>query len=65
MSLDDFYLTSSGLAATETTLFIYDKEVVRDLTSEGVVMEPARVMAANRLAKSGLDWADTFRKHNR
>ena len=29
LSLDDFLLSSSGLATTETTLFIYDKELFR------------------------------------
>ena len=63
-SLDDFYLTSSGLAATETTLFVYDKELFRNLTIKGSVYEPVRVMVSNRLAKNGSDWANIFRKHN-
>ena len=65
MSLDDFYLISSGLAATETTLFVYDKELFRNLTSEGIVYEPVRVMASNRLAKNGSEWTNTFKEYNR
>ena len=30
-----------------------------------VVFEGARVMAANRLATSGMEWADTFKRENR
>ena len=65
MSLDDFYLTSSGLAATETTLFTYDKELLRDLQVVGAIMEPIRVMTANRLAQNGSQWMDIFKQFNR
>ncbi len=65
MSLDDFYLVSSGLAATETTLFVYDQELFRNLTTEDSVYEPIRVMVSNRLAKNGSDWTNIFRQHNR
>ena len=65
MSLDDFYLISSGLAATETTLFIYNKELFRDLQVEGVVYEPIRVMVSNRLSSNGQQWANMFQQHNR
>ena len=63
-SLDDFYLTSSGLAATETTLFVYDQELFRNLTVKESVYEPIRVMVSNRLAKNGSDWTNIFREHN-
>jgi hypothetical protein len=65
LSLDDFYLISSGLAATETSLFVYDKELFRNMTASGSVYEPIRVMVANRLAKNGSDWAAIFEKFNR
>ena len=64
-SEDDFYLTSAGLAATETSLFIYDKNLWKNLSPEGVVYEPIRVMVANRLSEHGSQWAKTFEKHNR
>ena len=64
-SLDDFYLTSADLATTETTLFVYDKELLRNLEVEGTVMEPIRVMVSNRLAVTGDEWTATFEKHNR
>jgi hypothetical protein len=47
-SLDDFLLTSAGLATTETSLFIYEKELLNEDYSIGMVMEPVRVMVANR-----------------
>ena len=65
MSLDDFYLASSGLAATETTLFVYDKEQLRNLQVVGSVMVPIRAMAANRLAETGTQWVEIFKEYNR
>lgn len=65
MSLDDFYVTSAQLASTETTLFVYDKELFRHLSPSGVVYEPVRVMVANRLANNGKKWADVFKMFNR
>ena len=65
LSLDDYYLISSGLASTETSLFIYDQELFRNLTPFDAVYEPIRVMVSNRLAKNGSEWANIFSKHNR
>ena len=65
MSLDDFYLISSGLAATETTLFVYDQELFRNLQTRESVFEPIRVMVSNRLAYNGSHWAKIFRQYNR
>ena len=64
-SLDDFLLTSGGLATTETTLFLFNKELFRNLSAEDTVMEPIRVMTANKLATSGKEWARTFEQYNR
>ena len=64
-SLDDFYLTSAGLATTETTLFVYNKDLYRNLSPEDSVYEPIRVAVANRLAHFGSQWAKIFEKHNR
>lgn len=64
-SLDDFYLTSAGLASTETTLFVYNKELYGNLSHEDVVYEPIRVSVANRLSQFGSQWAKIFEKHNR
>ena len=64
-SLDDFYLMSSGLAATETSLFVYDQDLFRNLTASNIIFEPFRVMIANRLSTNGSDWENIFGKHNR
>ena len=66
-SLDDFYLTSAGLATTETSLNVYDKNLFENLTSfrDGVIVfEPIRVMTANRLAEFGSQWSLMFEKFN-
>jgi hypothetical protein len=65
MSLDDFYLASSGLAAMETTLFVYNKELFRTSESTNMVFEAIRVVTALRLANNGQEWIDTFTKYNR
>ena len=63
-SLDDFYLTSAGIATTETTLFIYNKEMYKNLTNSEVY-EPIRVAVANRLSEHGSQWANYFKRNNR
>jgi len=65
MSLDDFYLASSGLAAMETTLFVYNKELFRTSESTNMVFEAIRVVTALRLANNAQEWIDTFTKYNR
>ena len=62
--MDDFYLTSAGLATTETTLFVYNKELYRNLSSDFAVYEPIRVMVANRLAQFASQWGKMFEKYN-
>ena len=59
-SIDDFLLTSAGLATTETTLFIHDHDAYYDTSHPQIVFEPLRVMTANRLAKTGKEWVETF-----
>jgi len=63
-SLDDFYLISSGLVTTESTLFVYDKSLYQQNKAEGSVWEPVRAMTANRLAKTGGDWGGIFGRQN-
>ena len=64
-SLDDFSLTSAGLATTETTLQIYDKVLYEKKPTIDVIYEPIRAMVANRLAENGSQWAKIFEKYNR
>ena len=65
MSLDDFYLVSSGLAAMETTLFVYNKELFRTSEATDMVFEAIRVVTALRRANDGQEWTNTFTKYNR
>jgi hypothetical protein len=65
MSLDDFYLASSGLAAVETTLFVFNKDLYRNPKVSGLVYEPIRVLTALRLANNGQQWTDVFTRFNR
>ena len=63
-SLDDFVTLSSGLVTTETTLFIYDSSLFEASQPLGQVFEPARVMAANRLARDGREWTEMASQFN-
>ena len=63
-SLDDFYMISSGLVTTESTLFVYDKTLYQRNKAEGSVWEPVRAMVANRLARIGSDWGGIFGRQN-
>ena len=63
--MDDFYLISSGLAVTETSLFLYDQILLNHVRTEDAVMEAVRASVANRLAERGDEWAEIFSRHNR
>ena len=63
-SLDDFVTLSSGLVTTETTLFIYNTSLFVDTDPANQVFEPARVMAANRIAQNGKEWTDIVSLYN-
>ena len=63
-SLDDFMTLSSGLVTTETSLVVYDSSLFEASQPLGQVFEPARVMAANRLARDGREWTEIARQFN-
>merc|ERR1719341_1747539 len=63
-SLDDFMTLSSRLVTTETSLFVYDSSLFEASQPLGQVFEPARVMAANRLARDGKEWTDITSQFN-
>lgn len=63
-SVDDFVILSSGLLTTETSLFIYNTTLYSDTNPHQTVFEPARVMAANRLARDGRHWTEVASLHN-
>eukprot|EP00092_Neocalanus_flemingeri_P103747 GFUD01132790.1.p1 GENE.GFUD01132790.1~~GFUD01132790.1.p1 ORF type:complete len:586 (+),score=132.83 GFUD01132790.1:1-1758(+) len=64
LSLDDFVTLSSGLVTTETSLFVYNSSLFGASDPRAQVFEPARVMAANRIARNGKEWTDTVSLYN-
>lgn len=57
-STDDYYLLSSGLVVTETTISMLTDEPY-DMLDDNKAKVPdfMRIMVSNRLAKNGADWA--------
>eukprot|EP00092_Neocalanus_flemingeri_P103749 GFUD01132792.1.p1 GENE.GFUD01132792.1~~GFUD01132792.1.p1 ORF type:complete len:465 (+),score=101.42 GFUD01132792.1:343-1737(+) len=64
LSLDDFVTLSSGLVSTETSLFVYNSSLFGASDPREQVFEPARVMAANRLATTGKEFTDMVSLYN-
>lgn len=65
-STDDFYLLNNQINVLETTLEILDKDLYlnHSANSENHVPNYIRISVANRLAKSGKEWADIFKENN-
>ncbi|XP_033924171.1 putative phospholipase B-like 2 [Melopsittacus undulatus] len=61
---DDFYILSSGLVALETTIGNNNPARWKYLDPRGSVLEWLRNIVANRLARSGAEWAAVFRRFN-
>uniref|UniRef100_H3AVI6 Phospholipase B-like n=1 Tax=Latimeria chalumnae TaxID=7897 RepID=H3AVI6_LATCH len=61
---DDFYILSSGMVTLETTIGNSNPALWKYVRPEGAVMEWLRNIVANRLAKSGMEWATVFKKFN-
>ncbi|XP_021268836.1 putative phospholipase B-like 2 isoform X2 [Numida meleagris] len=61
---DDFYILSSGLVALETTIGNSNEARWRYLRPQGSVLEWLRNIVANRLARSGAEWASIFQRFN-
>ncbi|XP_065707962.1 putative phospholipase B-like 2 [Patagioenas fasciata] len=61
---DDFYILSSGLVALETTIGNNNPARWKYLDPRGSVLEWLRNIVANRLARSGPEWATVFRRFN-
>ena len=60
---DDFYMLSSGLVSQETTNDNYNNDLWQYINANSV-MEWARTVVANRLAKDGREWASLFSRYN-
>ncbi|XP_067911223.1 putative phospholipase B-like 2 isoform X2 [Heterodontus francisci] len=61
---DDFYIMNSGLVALETTISNNNAQLWKFVLPVGSVMEWLRNIVANRLAKSGAEWARIFKNFN-
>ncbi|NWX94144.1 PLBLB protein, partial [Nothoprocta pentlandii] len=61
---DDFYILSSGLVALETTIGNNNPALWKYIRPQGSVLEWLRNIVANRLARSGAEWATLFRRFN-
>ncbi|XP_069727387.1 putative phospholipase B-like 2 [Phaenicophaeus curvirostris] len=61
---DDFYILSSGLVTLETTIGNNNPARWKYLDPRGSVLEWLRNIVANRLARSGPEWAAVFRQFN-
>ena len=63
-SIDDFLTVSSGLVTTETTLYLYNDSLYHLLDPASQLLEPVRVMAANRLGRTGEEWTEVLARYN-
>ena len=61
---DDFYVSSAGLAIMETTIGNSNATLWKEVKPVGQVLEWMRNVVANRLAKTGKQWTDIFRRYN-
>jgi hypothetical protein len=65
-SIDDWYMTSSRLAVTETTNGVYNESLFREFVKDGTntISEFLRVMVANFLAYDSPSWVRYFSTEN-
>jgi hypothetical protein len=61
---DDWYITSHGLAAQETTNEYFGTALAKEFIVPQCVSEFVRVMVANFLAHGGLEWTTLFGTHH-
>jgi hypothetical protein len=64
LSLDDFYVISSGLVTMETTIGNDNEALWKYVQPTNSVFEAIRTVVANRLATSGSQWAQIFSQYN-
>uniref|UniRef100_H2YHB7 Phospholipase B-like n=1 Tax=Ciona savignyi TaxID=51511 RepID=H2YHB7_CIOSA len=60
---DDFYILSSGLTTIETTISNSNQKLWKYVKSD-TVLEWLRNLAANQMARSGVEWSSIFALHN-
>lgn len=59
-STDDYFQTSAGLVATETTLELFNTSMYSVVRPDGGVLSWSRAVVANRLSASGAAWHATM-----
>lgn len=64
VSLDDFYLTSTGLVITETSIENSNPDLYLLLRPDAAPFTWVRAMVANRLATTGSEWVTIFGQKN-
>jgi hypothetical protein len=62
-SLDDFYVSSHGLIAIETTNIFFNDTMYKEIIPESL-FTCERAMIANRISNSSREWVDNFIKYN-
>jgi len=63
-SSDDFYVLSSGLVVTETTITILNEKLYKKCQPDQSAVTVVRSLVANWLAKTAKDWVDIFSQLN-
>ncbi|XP_004713854.1 phospholipase B-like 1 [Echinops telfairi] len=63
VSLDDFYILSSGLIMLQTTNSVFNKTLLQQVVPQSLLAWQ-RVRVANMMAKDGRTWAEIFSKYN-
>jgi len=63
LSIDDFYITSSGLSVIETTNDIFNTSLYQLVTPESL-LSWVRTILANRMSTDGQSWTTIFAKYN-
>jgi len=63
-SMDDFYIASSGLFVTETTIENYNRDLWAKLKPTNTLFAGLRAMISNRLATDGNSWTTYFSRYN-
>lgn len=63
-SMDDWYILSSGLLVTETTIENYNKDLWPKIKPTNSIFAGLRAMIANRLATDGQSWTAFFSRYN-
>lgn len=63
VSLDDFYMMSTGLVMIQTSLGVVDQTVYNESTAEALLAWQ-RVRLANAMASTGEEWAELIKEDN-